>query len=70
MGGGSRLNEATKLVQLLLALQSSPLFGCVFDCWVIIIVGLSLSKFSMAIIAYCMGKRTIRTLMPLGTEVL
>jgi hypothetical protein len=39
MGGGGRLNEATKLVQLLLALHSSPLFGCVFACWVIIIVG-------------------------------
>jgi hypothetical protein len=57
----------------------------VFDCWVIIgivwllgyrcweclIVGISLAEVTKATIAYyCMGKITIRVLLPLGTEVL
>jgi hypothetical protein len=42
-----------------------------FDCWIIIIiVGIFLAKLTMETIVYCMGKRTIRALLPLGTEVL
>jgi hypothetical protein len=35
-----------------------------------VIVGIFLAKFTMETIAYCMGKRTIRALLPLGMEVL
>jgi hypothetical protein len=42
----------------------------VFDCLVIIIVGLSLAEFTTATIVYCVGKITIRAFLPLGTEVL
>jgi hypothetical protein len=33
-----------------------------------LIVGISLAKVTMAITAYCMGKITIKALLPLGTE--
>jgi hypothetical protein len=39
-----------------------------YYCWECVIVRLSLAKVTMATITYCMGKRTIRALLPLGTE--
>jgi hypothetical protein len=39
-----------------------------YYCWESMIVGLYLAKVTMVTIAYCLGKRTIKGLLPLGRE--